>query len=100
MPTGYQITRQDGMYYVTFQVIDWVDIFTRQCYRDIVIQSLDYCRRSKGLRINPYVIMSNHVHAIIMAQEANLSEVIRNFSRYIATQIIKQIAQGAERIGY
>lgn len=26
MPTGYQITQQDGMYYVTFQVLDWVII--------------------------------------------------------------------------
>ena len=96
MPTGYQITRQDGLYYVTFQVIDWVDIFTRQCYRDVAIESLDYCRRTKGLRINAYVIMSNHIHAIISGQEANLSDVVRDFKRYTATQILKQIEEGTE----
>lgn len=41
MPTGYQVTRQDGLYYVTFQMIDGVAIFTRQCYRDEVMDSLD-----------------------------------------------------------
>ena len=43
MPTGYQIDNQDGLYFLTFQVIDWVDIFTRQSYRDIIIDSLTYC---------------------------------------------------------
>ncbi len=55
MPTGYQITNQAGLYYLTFQVVDWVDIFTRQVYRDIVIDSLSYCRLSKGLLIHAYV---------------------------------------------
>ena len=96
MPTGYQITHQAGLYYLTFQVVDWVDIFARQCYRDIIIESLDYCRRYKGLRINAYVIMSNHIHTIISAQEANLSDVIRDFKRYTVTQILKQIEMGVE----
>ena len=33
MSTGYQIKDQEGLYFLTFQVVDWVDIFTRQIYR-------------------------------------------------------------------
>jgi REP element-mobilizing transposase RayT len=40
--------------------------------------------------------MSNHVHAIIRAQEANLSDVIRDFKRYTATQILKLIEEENE----
>ena len=45
MSTGYQINEQDGLYYLTFQVVDWVDIFTRQAIRDIVVESLRYCQQ-------------------------------------------------------
>jgi len=37
MSTGYQINDQEGLYYLTFQIVDWIDIFTRQVYRDIVL---------------------------------------------------------------
>ncbi len=28
MSTGYQINDQEGLYYLTFQVVDWIDVFT------------------------------------------------------------------------
>ena len=37
MSTGYQINDQEGMYYLTFQVVDWIDVFTRHVYRDIEV---------------------------------------------------------------
>jgi len=37
MTTAFQIKEQDGMYFLTLQIVDWVDIFTRPNYRDIVI---------------------------------------------------------------
>jgi hypothetical protein len=42
MSTGYQINDQEGMHYLTFQVVDWIDIFTRKVYKDIFIDSLKY----------------------------------------------------------
>ena len=47
MSTGYKIAEQDGVYYVTFQIVAWVDIFTRKIYRDITIDSLKYCQKPK-----------------------------------------------------
>jgi len=34
MSTGYKISEQDELYYVTFQIVRWIDIFTRQVYSD------------------------------------------------------------------
>jgi hypothetical protein len=50
MITGYQITDQSAIYFVTHTIVDWVDVFTRQRYRDIVIDSLKYCCEHKGLK--------------------------------------------------
>ena len=42
MTTGYKIQAPSYPYFLTFQVVDWVDIFSRKVYRDIVLDSLDY----------------------------------------------------------
>jgi len=62
MSTGYQISEQEEVRYVAFQIVKWVDIFTRQAYRDIIIDSLRYSQQNKALEVYAYVIMSNHVH--------------------------------------
>jgi len=96
MPQGYQIYDQSGLYYLTLQVIDWVDVFSRKNHRDIIINSLDYCRKEKGLQIYAYVIMTNHIHLLTMAKEGNLSNVIRDFKKFTASQILKAIATEPE----
>jgi len=30
MSTGYQINDQEGLYYLTFQVVDWIDVSIRR----------------------------------------------------------------------
>lgn len=82
---------QASVYYFTLIVVDWVDIFTRKIYRDIVIESFAYCRNQKGLKIWAYVIMSNHVHCILSADNNNISDVLRDFKRHTASKILKSI---------
>ena len=52
------------VYFVTDTVVDWVDIFSRPIYRHIVIESLLYCQKEKGLIIYAWVLMTNHLHMI------------------------------------
>ena len=96
MPTGYQIYDQYGTYVLTFQVVDWVDIFSRKSYRDIVIKSMEYCRKSKGLKIWACVIMTNHVHCIVSSSAGRLSDTIRDFKRFTATTILSEIKSSTE----
>ncbi|HZV69040.1 MAG TPA: hypothetical protein VFG10_05825 [Saprospiraceae bacterium] len=96
MSTGCKIENPSGTYFLTFQVIDWVDIFTRKIYRDIVLGSLEYCRKEKGLYVWGFVLMSNHMHAILSAKNGNLPDVIRDFKRFTATKIIKAISSEIE----
>jgi len=91
MSSGYQIYDQSGAYFLTFQVVDWVDIFSRRQYRDVVVDSLNYCVEHKGLCITAWVIMTNHVHAIFNAEKNNLSDVVRDFKAHTAREILKQI---------
>ena len=66
-------------------------MFTRQVYRDIVIDSLKFCQVNKGLEIYAFVIMSNHIHILLRSSIGKLSDTIRDFKSYTAKQILLAI---------
>jgi REP element-mobilizing transposase RayT len=88
---SYVIQDQSAPHFMTFQVVDWVDIFSRKIYRDIVMDSMAFCRKNKGLEVYAYVVMTNHVHVIWRASKDNLSDVVRDFKKFTGLHIIKAI---------
>ncbi len=96
MPTGYQIKDQSALHYLTLQVVQWADIFTRKTYRDVIIESLKFCKNNKGLEVYAYVIMSNHVHLLAKSNKEDLSGAIRDFKRHTSKKIIEAIITGQE----
>ena len=91
---GYKITNQNNLHFITPTVVGWIDVFTRKAYKDIIVESLNFCSKNKGLSVHAYVIMSNHLHLLISAKEGfKLSNIIRDFKSYTATSIIKEITQ-------
>jgi putative transposase len=93
----YKVLDQSGLNYLTLTTVGWIDVFTRQRYRDIVIDSLKFCQEKKGLRISGYVIMSNHLHMIVETEGGNqLSDVMRDFKKFTANTILKSIQSDPE----
>jgi len=94
MSTKYKFRDPEGVYFVTFAVVGWIDLFTRQIYRDILLDSFRYCIREKGLAIHGYVIMSNHVHLIISSKgKQSLSAIMRDLKKFSAVKIIREIIE-------
>jgi hypothetical protein len=54
---GYKIGNQAEIHFITFAVVEWVDVFTRQCYRDTVLDSIRFCQKEKGLLLHSWCIM-------------------------------------------
>lgn len=79
---GYKIRDQSATHFLTFSIMGWIDIFSRQRYRDIIIESFRFCRKNKGLLIGGYVIMSNHIQVIWTATNNNLSDIVRDFKTF------------------
>ncbi|OAQ38257.1 transposase [Pedobacter psychrophilus] len=87
MAFAYRIYDQKGIYFITCTVNQWVDVFTRKDYIDILLESLIYCQKHKGLKIFSWVVMTNHIHLIIGTNKDNLSDIIRDFKKYTSTKI-------------
>ena len=91
MGTAYQIHDQNALYFLTFQVVGWADVFSRRIYRDIVLDSFDFCRKNKGFELFAYVIMTNHIHVIMRSRNGKLSDLVRDFKKYTSKHILKEI---------
>ncbi len=84
-------TSPDEAYFVTLTIMGWVDLFSRECYRRIVVENLQHCQRHESLEIFAYVIMSNHIHMIARRNGADLNEVLGRFKSYTAKKFITEI---------
>ena len=88
----YIISDQNAMYFLTFTIVGWIDVFTRKEYKLEIVDSLNYCISEKGLKVYAWCIMSNHVHLIANARKGyRLSDIIRDFKKYTAKSILKKI---------
>lgn len=94
--TGYKIRNQEAIHYCTFSIVYWIDIFSRAVYRDIIIDSLKFCQKEKGLVIYAYVIMTNHIHLIVRSDIGKLSDTIRDFKSFTSKRIIETIKEYPE----
>ena len=83
---------QDEVYFITTTVVNWIDIFTRPKYKHIVLESLDYCRQHKGLIIYAWVLMSNHLHAIVRSEsDESVADIMRDFKKHTSKRIIAEL---------
>ena len=92
MSEKYKVQDSTIPHFITCTIVDWVDVFTRPEYKDLIIRSLKYCQQNKGLIVHAYCIMTNHVHFIVSAGgEYALPEIIRDFKRYTSGKIVEII---------
>jgi putative transposase len=75
-------------------VVDWIDLFTRRELVNIILESLAYCIKNKGLELNAWCLMPSHLHMIGRTLERNahsLSDVMRDFKKFTSGKILQAI---------
>ena len=92
----YRIRNQGATHFLTFTIMGWIDIFSGQKYRDLILEIFTFCREKKELLIGAYVIMSNHIHVIWTAPNNNLSDIIRDFKTFTSKAITNAVKKEPE----
>ena len=96
MSRKYKFRNPEAIYFVTFTTVNWIDVFTRREYKDILVDSLNYCIKNKGLVVYAWVIMSNHVHLVIERRSIALEDIMRDLKKHTSRAIIKAIAENPQ----
>jgi REP element-mobilizing transposase RayT len=96
MSRKYKFYNPDGIYFVTFATINWIDVFTRRIYKDILVESINYCIQEKGMIVYAWVIMSNHVHLLMSTQMNPCEAILRDLKKFTSKKIIQAIEENPQ----
>lgn len=95
MRSRYKITDQDGIYFITSTIIEWLPVFTTRPYFEILVQSFTFCQQHKELKLYGYVILDNHFHAVVAGNR--LGQTIADLKKFTARQIVVQLQSEGKR---
>ena len=89
MRSRYKITEEDGLYFISSTIVEWIPVFTSVNYFEILIDSMKHCQKNKNLKIYAFVILENHFHMIVVSER--LLRTIQSLKRHTAQEIIMAV---------
>ncbi len=91
MSRAYKFRDQNKPHFVSFAVVNWIDLFTRKEYCYTILESLEFCQKTKGLIIHAWTIQPSHIHLIIGTKDKPMQEIMRDFKSYTSRELKEQI---------
>ena len=91
MSRNYKFHNPNAAYFVSFAKVYWLDVFVREVYFEVLIDSIDYCRKHKEMELYAYCFMSSHVHLLFRSSKGEPAELLRDFKRHTSKKIIEAI---------
>lgn len=91
MSRKYKFHNNQGLYFVSFATVNWIDVFTRELYFSVLAESINYCRAEKGMELYCYCFMPSHVHFIFRSSHDKPMELLRDFKRHTSKKVIEEI---------
>jgi putative transposase len=93
MSTKYKFAKAEGTYFVTFTVVNWIDLFIRNEYKNILLDSWKYCCSEKGLIIYGWCIMTSHAHMLVATRKNKLEDIMRDMKKHTSYELKEAIAK-------
>ncbi len=90
-----EIPYNDGIYFITITCTQWLHLFEIACGYDSVYKWFDHLR-SQGHYIVGYVIMPNHLHALIgfrNTQGESINKIIGEGKRFMSYFLVKKLKE-------
>ena len=84
MSRKYKFHDNDKLYFISFATVYWIDVFTREEYFQVIIESWKHCQEKKGLEIYGWCIMPSHIHMIIGSKKNKLEDIVRDMKKHIS----------------
>lgn len=94
MSREYKFHNPEGLYFVSFATLNWVDLFVRETYFTIMVESLKYCIENEGLLLYSWCIMPSHVHLIFSLQNDEPGKILGNLKSYTSEALLKELSEG------
>ena len=96
MSRKYKFHNKSALYFVSFATVNWIEVFTRQVYFDVLVESINYCRAKKGMELYAYCFMPSHIHLLYRSSNEQPMELLRDFKKHTAKKILEAIQNNSQ----
>ena len=93
MSRKYRFGDPGKLHFISFSVVYWIDLFIRNEYREILIESWKYCQKEKDLEIYGWCIMTSHIHMIISSSGRDLDKIVGEMKSITSRSLRKAIVK-------
>lgn len=79
-------------HYISLAIVDWIDLFVRPVYKQIIVHSLNHFIVNKGLQVYSWCLMMHHLEIIIETKEGTtLQDWEDEFKAFTTHKIIEAL---------
>lgn len=89
MSRKYKFADNEKIYFLSFAVTNWIDLFIRNEYRQEILKSIKHCQAEKDLELYGWCIMTSHVHLIIGTKGNPFQNIRRDLKRHTSEMLHK-----------
>jgi REP element-mobilizing transposase RayT len=84
-------SKQAG-YFITFDTVDWVDVFIRPVYKQVIVHTLNHFIDNKGLNLFAWCLMTNHLHLVAQAKDGFvIADIEKEFKAFTNNKILEAL---------
>ncbi len=92
MGSENHIQGRHACYFITFNTIDWVDVFIRPVYKQVVVHTLNHFIDNKGLIVHAWCLMTNHLNLLVQVKDGyTIGEIEKEFKNFTTTKVLEAI---------
>ena len=93
MSRKYKFHDNSQLHFVSFATVNWIDVFIRNEYKEVLLESLRFCQLKKNLELYAWCIMTSHVHLIIGSHGNPMEDIMRDYKSFTSTTLKKVITE-------
>ena len=96
MSRKYKFHNPEGIYFVSFATVYWLDVFVREQYFITFSESLAYCREQKAMELFAYCILPSHVHLIFRDKNHDPGKLIKELKTFTSKKLRQLISDNPQ----
>lgn len=75
MSNRFHFHNPQSLYFISSSIVNWIDLFMRKIYIDILLNTWRFAQKEKGLEIYGWCLMTSHFHMIARSKHIDIAKV-------------------------
>lgn len=95
MSRQYKFHNKEGLYFVSFATVYWIDLFVREIYFSVIVDNLNFYAQ-QGMEIFCWCIMPSHIHLIFRDVDNQPDKRLGRFKSFTSKALQNEITRNAK----